>query len=84
MYPKAHFDTKGNGIETTKEIKTINPNIKIIFISADYSVKDKALEVGAIDFLEKPIDFNTLFRIIEKHTLAESNTHKNENYFFKS
>lgn len=56
-----------NGIEVTEEILTINPNCKIIFVSADYTVRDKALEVGAIDFLEKPIDFNTLFRIIKKH-----------------
>jgi len=56
-----------NGIEVTQEILTINPNCKIIFVSADYTVRDKALEVGAIDFLEKPIDFKTLFRIIKKH-----------------
>ncbi|MFW9970349.1 MAG: response regulator [Candidatus Odinarchaeota archaeon] len=56
-----------NGIETTKEILMINPNCKIIFISADYSIRDQALKVGAIDFLEKPIDFNTLFRMIEKY-----------------
>jgi DNA-binding NtrC family response regulator len=62
-----------NGIETTKEILSINPNIKIIFISADHTVKKKALKVGAIDFLEKPIDFKTLFRMIEKYTSAESN-----------
>jgi len=56
-----------NGIETTKEILNINPNSKIIFVSADYSVRDKALEVGAVDFLEKPIDFSTLFSMIEKY-----------------
>ena len=56
-----------DGVEVTEEILSINPNCKIIFVSADYSVRDKALEVGAIDFLEKPIDFNTLFRIIKKH-----------------
>jgi len=56
-----------NGLETTKEFLAINPNCKIIFVSADYSVKEKALEMGAIDFLEKPIDFGTLFNIIEKY-----------------
>ena len=59
-----------DGLETTKEILSINLDCKIIFISADYSVRDKALEVGAIDFLEKPIDFNTLFRIIKKYVLT--------------
>ncbi|MFX1419980.1 MAG: response regulator [Promethearchaeota archaeon] len=56
-----------DGIETTKEIIAINPNCKIIFVSADYTVKDQALNVGAIDFLEKPIDFATLIRKIEKY-----------------
>ena len=56
-----------DGIEVTEEILSINPNTKIIFVSADYSIRDKALEVGAIDFLEKPIDFITLHRIIEKN-----------------
>ncbi|MFX1364596.1 MAG: response regulator [Promethearchaeota archaeon] len=54
-----------NGLETTKEILAINPHCKIIFISADYSVRNKALEIGAIDFLEKPIKFNKLVKIIE-------------------
>ena len=56
-----------DGVEVTEEILSINPNSKIIFVSADYTIRDKALEVGAIDFLEKPIAFNTLFRIIKKH-----------------
>ena len=56
-----------DGLETTKEILSINPNCKIVFVSADYSVRDKALDVGAIDFLEKPIDFNTLIRMIAKY-----------------
>ena len=56
-----------DGVEVTEEILSINPNSKIIFASADYTVRDKALEVGAIDFLEKPIAFNTLFRIIKKY-----------------
>ena len=63
-----------NGLETTKEILSINPNSKIIFFSEDYSIREKALEMGAIDFLEKSIDFSTLFRSIEK-SLAKSEIH---------
>lgn len=61
-----------NGLETTEEILSINPNIKVIFVSADYTVKEKALEVGAIDFLEKPIDLNTLISIVEKYTIIKN------------
>lgn len=56
-----------NGIETTKEILSMNPETKIIFISADHTVKNKAFEIGVIDFLEKPIDLSTLSAIINKH-----------------
>ena len=56
-----------NGLEVTKELLTINPNINIVFISADYAIREKAIEAGAIDFLEKPIDFSTLFSIIKKY-----------------
>ncbi|MFX0081083.1 MAG: response regulator [Candidatus Hodarchaeota archaeon] len=57
-----------NGLETTKELIKINPESKIIFVSADYTVRNEAFEVGAIDFLEKPIDFNTLNAMIEKYS----------------
>ncbi|MFX0021026.1 MAG: response regulator [Candidatus Hermodarchaeota archaeon] len=55
-----------NGVETTKEILHIKPNSKIIFISADYTIRDLALKAGAVAFLEKPIDFTSLFQIIER------------------
>ncbi len=54
-----------DGLETTKEILYINPHSKIIFISADDGVRENALKVGAVDFLQKPIDFKTLFKRIE-------------------
>ena len=62
-----------NGIETTKEMLKINPKCKIIFVSADYTVRYMSLEVGAIDFLEKPIDLSTLYTMIEKYTSTISN-----------
>lgn len=30
-----------NGLETTEEILSINPDIKIIFVSADYTIKKR-------------------------------------------
>ncbi|MFW9865267.1 MAG: response regulator [Candidatus Thorarchaeota archaeon] len=61
-----------DGVETTKEMLNLKSNTKIIFASADYKVKDIAKEVGAVDFLEKPFDFSTLFDMIEKHTLIKN------------
>jgi FixJ family two-component response regulator len=43
-----------NGIETTIEILKIDPETRIIFLSADIDVKVEALKAGATIFLKKP------------------------------
>jgi two-component system chemotaxis response regulator CheY len=45
-----------NGIEATKEIFQNSSNLKpkIIFISADRSIKETALSIGVISFKDKP------------------------------
>lgn len=58
-----------DGIETTKEIRSIDPTIPIIFSSADITVRDAALEAGAISFWAKPFPcsmlVNAMLDIIE-------------------
>lgn len=49
-----------NGIDTMKEILELDPNIKIIFASADNQIKDIALNLGAIIFQEKPFPIKQL------------------------
>jgi CheY-like chemotaxis protein len=49
-----------NGIEASKIILQINPNVKIIFVSGDSKIKDYVLEIGAINFVEKPFTINEL------------------------
>jgi DNA-binding NtrC family response regulator len=56
------------GIETLKRIRKENPDVQIIMLTGRGSV-DKAVEAmkeGAIDFLEKPADINTLLDKISK------------------
>ena len=55
-----------NGLDTMIELLNNKPNLKIIFISADISVKAEALYLGAFDFIEKPFNMETLFSTIEK------------------
>ncbi len=55
-----------NGIETTKEILQISNHSKIIFASADNSIKKLALSIGAISFLEKPFELKQLVNEIRK------------------
>jgi len=55
-----HRMPKKNGIETTKEILQLNKQAKIIFTSADLSIKEEALSLGALSFKEKPFTINNL------------------------
>ena len=55
-----------NGIEATKEILEHNIKTKIIFTSADKSVRNKAIQTGAVSFLEKPFSFSDLVKEIKK------------------
>ncbi|MFX0007059.1 MAG: response regulator [Promethearchaeota archaeon] len=52
------------GIEAAKEIKQLNGNVKIIFISGDTQIKEKALATGAIDFIIKPFKVNDIIESI--------------------
>lgn len=62
-----------NGIEATKEIFQNSSNIKpkIIFISADRSIKEIALSIGVISFKNKPFSLERLFNNIEKAASIE-------------
>ena len=55
-----------NGIEATKEILEIDSNTKIIFASADKTVKQLAFATGAAAFIEKPFKLVKLIREIKK------------------
>jgi two-component system chemotaxis response regulator CheY len=55
-----------NGLEATKMLLKMNPNLKIIFISADLSIKDEALKSGAVSFIKKPFNITTLFESVEE------------------
>ncbi|MFH3081170.1 sigma-54-dependent response regulator transcription factor ZraR [Klebsiella sp. KE9038] len=61
-----------DGIETLKEIKTLNPSIPVLIMTA-YSSVDTAVEAlksGALDYLIKPLDFDKL-----QQTLSEALAH---------
>jgi two-component system chemotaxis response regulator CheY len=57
-----------DGIETLKEIKEISPETKVIMVSSvgTSSKLKEALQLGAYDFIQKPIQFETLTNIVEK------------------
>ncbi len=51
-----------DGIETLKEIKKINPLVEIILLTghASLEVAREGMELGAFDYLMKPIDIDEL------------------------
>ena len=66
-----------NGIELLKKIKGKNIKAKIIMISA-YGMeekKEKARELGAVEYLVKPIDLDVLKSKIEKWCNNDDSKH---------
>ncbi|MCX8172257.1 MAG: response regulator [Archaeoglobaceae archaeon] len=57
-----------DGVEATRQILKMDPNAKIIGITAYYRSKEGDLiEAGAKEVLEKPFTRKKLIEIIEKH-----------------
>ncbi len=57
-----------DGFEATLQIKKINPNAKVIVLSADVQQKaiEKAQMSGAIGFINKPIDYDKMKGVLLK------------------
>ena len=55
-----------NGIDAMIDILRIKKSEKIIFASADISVKDKALSLGASAFLIKPFKLQVILDVIKE------------------
>jgi len=49
-----------DGIQTTREILKLDPSIPIIFSSADESIRQQALDAGAVSFWAKPFPIGML------------------------
>jgi CheY-like chemotaxis protein len=54
------------GIEVTKDILEINPEVKILFASADSLAKFEAKSLGVVGFLQKPFEMSMLTFVIRK------------------
>lgn len=54
-----------NGLETATEILNMDPDEKILFVSADPTIKTAALDIGAIGFVEKPFILKTFRETVQ-------------------
>lgn len=55
-----------DGVDTTIQIKEIDPEAKIIFASADTSIRARALDAGASEFLSKPFQIKELVSALDE------------------
>lgn len=57
-----------NGIEMLKAIKVRNPDMQVILLTGHATVEAgiQAMKLGAMDFMEKPADINSLTERIKK------------------
>ncbi len=53
-----------NGIDAMIEILHIDESVKIIFASADATIKEKAMNMGAKAFLTKPFNIQDVIRMV--------------------
>ena len=56
-----------NGMDALKEILEIDHNSKVIFASADRTIKEEVYANGAKGFLDKPFTHQKLINTILKH-----------------
>jgi len=56
-----------NGLEVAKEMLMINIDTKIIFLTADYSIRAKTEKLRIVGFITKPISLDLLNDLIEKN-----------------
>ncbi|MFW9908672.1 MAG: response regulator [Candidatus Thorarchaeota archaeon] len=54
-----------DGLEAMKEILSIEPNARIVFISADANVREQAMKNGAVSFGLKPVTIRHMLDLVE-------------------
>lgn len=59
-----------NGIEALCDIRLINPKAKVIMISSvgTETYLKEALKAGAVDFIQKPVEYENLEKILLKYS----------------
>ena len=56
------------GLEALPIIKKKFPHIKVVMISGD-NIKNSSLELGALEFLSKPVDLKEMMEMLKGHLL---------------
>jgi DNA-binding NtrC family response regulator len=79
-----------NGIDVLKILLKENPNLQIIFLTGHATLEKgiEAVKLGAVDFMEKPVDIDTLIEKVneaksKRDLLSEKESEKNINEILK-
>jgi len=69
-----------DGIEVLKRIKTINPSINVIMLTATKTLKTavSAMKIGAHDYITKPFDIDEIKAIVSKACIIKQHSLYNE------
>ncbi len=60
-----------DGLTVLTELRKLDPNAKVFMITGnqEQATREKAMSLGALDFITKPLDLNELKEKIEKYIL---------------
>ncbi len=78
-----------NGLTLLKTIKEIKPSVVVIMITACPDIQNsvEAMKMGALDYLEKPIDFEklkSLLHSVKQDSAPRSRGDRRQDFIFKS
>ena len=69
-----HSKPELDGIDLLENIKQLNPALPVLIVSADYEVEPyiNAMNLGAVDYFAKPIDYVEIQRIVNNYDSPRS------------
>jgi two-component system, NtrC family, response regulator HydG len=76
-----HFAPELNGLQLLEKIKELNVAVPVLMISAQYEVEPyiAAMNLGALDYFSKPIDYTDIQRIVSTYQGLYSQTKRKYN-----
>ena len=67
-----------SGMQVLEQIKKLSPAIPVIMVTGCHEEAEarRALELGAFDYITKPVDMNYLIRVLDLQFLNERGQHE--------
>lgn len=64
-----HFAPELDGLSLLEEIKSQMPDIPVLILSSQYEMEHymTAMNLGALDYFSKPVDYTSVQRIVNTH-----------------